>query len=79
MPRTWRIVATTPPSGDGWPPLKEYFLVAIDDPGEALRTLRLRRDLSEKVGLVIDGEASPEYTEWLDVQRGQILSVVAVS
>jgi hypothetical protein len=77
MPRAWRIVSLTPREGGG-PPLKEYFLVAIDDPTAALAVLRSRREMTAGVGLVIDGEASPEYVDWLDLRPGQILCVVAL-
>jgi hypothetical protein len=77
MAKGWKIISTTERLGGG-PPMKEYFLVAIEDRHGAIEALRIRKNLLNAT-IVVDGEARPELFDWLDVQPGQILSVVAVS
>jgi hypothetical protein len=77
MPKVWKIISSTKHI-DGGPPLKEYFLVAISDQFAAMAALRKRRNLGD-AELTVVGEATPEFVEWLDVQDGEILSVMAVS
>jgi hypothetical protein len=61
-----------------WQPMKEYFLVAIADRDEAVKALRVRRQLLG-VQITVAGQATDEYLEWLDVRPGEILCVMAVS
>jgi hypothetical protein len=77
MAQGWKVIASTERAGGG-PPMKEYFLVAIADRDEAVRALRERKKLLD-AKLTVDGEASADYLDWLDVRGGEILSVIAVS
>ena len=64
----------------GWrPSAKEYFLAAIPDQFAAMAALRKRRDMSANVELIVIGEATPDYFDWLDIRSGTILCVLAVS
>jgi hypothetical protein len=58
--------------------MKEYFLVAIADRDEAVKALRVRRQLLD-VQITVAGQATDEYLEWLDVRPGEIFCVMAVS
>jgi len=78
MPKAWKIIALTEREG-GAPPLKEYFLAAIPDQVAAMAALRKRRDMSANVELIVIGEATPDYFDWLDIRSGTILCVLAVS
>jgi hypothetical protein len=55
--------------------LKEWYAVAIPDRVRAVEALRSRKNLLDAT-LPVDGEASPEYLDQLDVKDGQILSIV---
>jgi hypothetical protein len=44
MASGWKIITATKRLGGG-PPMKEYFLVAIEDRDEAVKALRERRQL----------------------------------
>jgi hypothetical protein len=61
------------------PPKKEYFLVAMKDQSAALETLRFRRPDLDGAMLLMAGEATPEFVDWLDVKDGQILSIMVVA
>ena len=78
MPKAWKIIALTECKG-GAPPLKEYFLAAIPDQFAAMAALRKRRKMSAKVELIVIGETSSDYVDWLDIRGGEILCVLAVS
>jgi hypothetical protein len=78
MPKAWKIIALTERDGGG-PPLKKYFLVAIPDQFAAMAALRTRRHVSATVELIVIGEATPDYVDWLDIRGGEILCVVAAS
>jgi hypothetical protein len=77
MARGWKIVAATRREGGG-PPMKEYYLVAISDPELAVRALRERKTLLD-AELTVEGEASDEHLDWLDVRGSEIFCVLAVS
>jgi hypothetical protein len=81
MTKVWKITSSTPRMGGGGPPLKEYFLVAISDQSAALKALRYRRPDVEASKLTVVGETNTDNLEWqwLDLQEGQILCLVAVS
>jgi hypothetical protein len=81
MTKVWKITSSTPRMGGGGPPLKEYFLVAISDQSAALKALRYRRPDVEASELTVVGETNTDNLEWqwLDLQEGQILCLVAVS
>jgi hypothetical protein len=74
MARGWIIIARRKQEVTG-APLKEWYAVAIPDRARAVETLRSRKDLLDAT-LTIDGEASPEYLDQLDVKDGEILSIV---
>ena len=57
--------------------MKEYFLVAIADRDEAVKALRVRRQLLD-VQITVAGQATDEYLEWLDVRPGEILCITSV-
>ncbi len=78
MPKAWKILAQIPRMGDA-PPQKEYFLVAMKDQSAALATLRFRRPDLESAELIVSGEATPQFVDWLDVKNGQVLSIMVVS
>jgi len=44
MPRVWKLIAYITPMAGG-APLREHFLVAIDDRDQAVEALRIRRGL----------------------------------
>ncbi len=77
MAKGWKVISDTKRLGGG-PPLKEYFLVAIADREEAVKALRERKKLLD-ADIKVDGEATAETLDWLDVKGGEILSVLAVS
>jgi hypothetical protein len=77
MARVWKMIASTQGLG-GSAPLKQYFLVAIDDRDEAIESLKVRNRLFDAV-ITVAGEASPDFAEWLHVQAGDIVCVLAVS
>ena len=77
MASGWKIITVTKRLGGG-PPMKEYFLVAIEDRDEAVKALRERRQLLD-VQITVAGQATDEYLEWLDVRPGEIFCVMAVS
>jgi hypothetical protein len=74
MPKAWKIVALTKRKGDEVP-MKEYFVVAVPDQFAAMAALRARRPDLKNVDLLLKGEATRGYTQWLDLQNGQILSI----
>ena len=74
MARGWIIIAHRKQEVTG-APLKEWYAVAIPDRVPAVEALRLRKNLLDAT-LTVDGEASPEYLDQLDVKDGQILSIV---
>lgn len=77
MKKGWKIISTTARLGGG-APLKEYFLVAIADPDEAIKALQKRENLLD-AEITLVGEASDELVERLDVRPGEILCVLAAS
>lgn len=78
MDKIWKIISSTERMGGGGPPLKEYFLVAISDQENALKTLKYKRPDIELSKLTVVGEANPDYVEWLDVKDGDIVCLQAV-
>jgi hypothetical protein len=75
MAKVWKIVAVV----DGDHPVKEYFLVAVEDQSTALAMLRSRKGLSN-ADLTLVGEASPEFLDRVGgVKDGQIFSVMAMT
>ena len=76
MPRVWKLIAHITPMGGG-APLREYFLVAIDDRDQAVKALRIHRGLGN-APIENRGEASQLLVGWMEVDDGQILSVVAL-
>jgi hypothetical protein len=74
MARGWIIIAHRKQEGTG-ASLKEWYAVAIPDRVRAVEALRSRKNLLDAT-LTVDGEASPEYLDQLDVKDGQILSIV---
>ena len=74
MARGWIIIAHRKQEGTG-APLKEWYAVAIPDRVRAVEVLRSRKNLLDAT-LTVEGEASPEYLDQLDVKDGQILSIV---
>jgi hypothetical protein len=77
MAKGWQIIATIKRLGGG-PPMKEYFVIAIADPTEAMKALRERKIFLD-TDLTVDGEATSETLERLDIKDGEILSVIAFS
>jgi hypothetical protein len=78
MGKIWKIISSTERMGGGGPPLKEYFLVAISDQKNALKTLRYKRPDIEQSELTIVGEANSDHVEWLGVKDGDIFCLRAV-
>lgn len=78
MGKIWKVISSTARMGGGGPPLKEYFLVAIDDQNNALKTLRYKRPDIERSELTVVGEASSDYVAWLGVKDGDIFCLRAV-
>ena len=74
MATGWIIIAHRKQEGTG-APLKEWYAVAIPDRVRAVEALLWRKNLLDAT-LMVDGEASPEYLDQLDVKEGQILSIV---
>jgi hypothetical protein len=58
---------------------KEYFLVAASERALALARLRLQRPDLIKSRFTVSGEADPEYTAWLSMRDGDVLSVMGGS
>jgi hypothetical protein len=79
MAKIWKIHSFTKRMGGGGPPLKEYFLVAIDDKESALVALRTRRPDLEGSDFTIVGEVDPAAVEWLDINDSQIRCVTSQS
>ena len=80
MPKAWKIVATTKPV-DGQPhftPQTEYFLVAAASGPWALTALRNKRGDLEGADIVLVGQASPEFIDWLRLKDGQVLSITVL-
>jgi hypothetical protein len=77
--KIWKITASTNRMGGGGPPLKQYFLVAIETEADALVALRHRRPDVEESELTVVGEAAADDLEWLDISDHQILSLEPVS
>jgi hypothetical protein len=77
MPTTWKIVVATE-SVAGGPRTVEYFLVAVPDQVAALIALRQRRPDLIGGDFSVEGEASPEFVEWLNAREGQVLSIVVL-
>lgn len=78
MPKAWKIVTTTKPV-DGQPhftPQTEYFLVAAASGPWALTTLLNNRGDLEGADVVLVGQASFEFSGWLQLKDGQVLSMV---
>jgi hypothetical protein len=78
MNKIWKITSSTARMGGGGPPLKEYFLVAISDEANALRTLKYKRPDIELSQLTVVGEANSDYVEWLGVKDGDVVCLQAV-
>ncbi|MGA2944614.1 MAG: hypothetical protein ABSE50_21525 [Xanthobacteraceae bacterium] len=78
MGKIWKIISSTARMGGGGPPLKEYFLVAISDQADALRTLRSKRPDIELSQLTVVGEANSDYVDWLGVKDGDVVCLQAV-
>ena len=78
MGTIWKIVSSTQRLGGGGPPLKEYFLVAISDQNNALRTLRYKRPDIERSELTVVGDAGADDVAWLGVKDGDIVCLLAV-
>ena len=74
MARGWIIIAHRKQEVTG-APLKEWYAVAIPDRVRAVEALRSRKNLLDAT-LTVEGEASPEYLDQLDVKDGHILSIV---
>ena len=78
MTSAWRIVAYTKREGGGTL-MQEFFLVAIPDKLAALAALRVRRRDLETAKIEIVGEAQQWMIDWLSVEEGQVLGIVALS
>ncbi len=78
MLKSWKIVISTERVGGG-PRIVEYFLVAFPDEVAALMALRQRRPDLIGGDFRVDGEASSEFVEWLNMEDGQILNITIVS
>ena len=78
MNKIWKIISSTERMGGGGPPLKEFFLVAINDQENALRTLKHKRPDIERSELTVVGEVNPNYVEWFGVKDGDIFCLLAV-
>jgi hypothetical protein len=78
MDKVWKITSSTARMGGDGPPLKEYFLVAISDQENALRTLRYKRPDIDLSQLTVVGEANSDSLEWLGVKNGDIVCLQAV-
>jgi hypothetical protein len=76
MAKVWKITANEEQMGGG-PPRKHYYLVAMSDQSAALSALRKRPGLRD-VDLTVVGEASPDDVEWLDLNDGEIFSVMPI-
>jgi hypothetical protein len=76
MPKGWKITSVTTRLGGA--PLKEYFIVALEDRHEAVRVLRERKNLVD-ADITVIGEVSAKQLDWLDVRGGEIFSVLAIS
>jgi hypothetical protein len=79
MGKIWKIISSTKRMGGGGPPLKECFLVAIDDRDAAVAALRYRRPDIEASPMTVVGEATPDDVKWLDLKDNQILCLQPVS
>jgi hypothetical protein len=73
----WKIIALSERL-DGGPPVKEYYLVAIDDMDLAISELRDREKLFD-AKFTVAGAADSASLEWLDVQDGEILCVMTTA
>jgi hypothetical protein len=78
MGKIWKIISSTARMGGGGPPLKEYFLVAVNDREKALRTLRYKRPDIDLSQLTVIGEANSDSVEWLGVKDGDVVCLQAV-
>jgi hypothetical protein len=78
MSKIWKIISSTERMGGGGPPLKEYFLVAINDHANALRTLKYKRPDIERSKLTVVGEAEVNSVEWFGLQDGDISCLLPV-
>jgi hypothetical protein len=78
MNTIWKVISSTERMGGGGPPLKEYFLVAISDQANALKTLRYKRPDIERSKLTVVGEANPDTVDWLGLKDGDIVCLQAV-
>jgi hypothetical protein len=78
MDKIWKITSSTARMGGGGPPLKEYFLVAISDQENALRTLRYKRPDIDLSQLAVVGEATSDSLAWLGVKDGDVVCLQAV-
>jgi hypothetical protein len=78
MGKIWKVIASTERMGGGGPPLKEYFVVAINDQANALRTLKYKRPDIERSKLTVVGEADASSVEWFGLQDGDIFCLLAV-
>ena len=78
MNKIWKIISSTERMGGGGPPLKEFFLVAINDQENALRTLKHKRPDIERSELTVVGEVNPNYVEWFGVKDDDIFCLRAV-
>lgn len=78
MIKTWKIVATTKKLGGG-PPQKDYFLAAIPNHVAAIEALRTKRPDLDDADLSVEGEATADSVEWLNVRDGEIVCLVPLS
>ena len=75
MSKAWQIISEMKQSESNYSH-KEYFLVAASGRALALARLRLRRPDLANCNFTVDGEADPEYTTWLSMRDGDVLSVM---
>lgn len=73
------MVVTKRMAGDKLVPMKEFYLVGVGEtPQEALRALHERADTGDAELRVID-EAPASVAEYLGVEPGEIVCVLAVT
>ncbi len=73
MAEGWIIITKTPRVlGElNFPPLTEWFAVAIPDRNAALRVLRLRKNLNG-AKILVAGAATREFLDQYDVRLGRV-------
>ena len=77
MPVAWKIIATTARVGSK-PPQDEYFLAAFPDQASALKALCAKRPDLNGAQFEVRGQADGWLIDWLQVEEGQILSVMVL-